>query len=75
LGLGTLHRKNKEMEAPTYRKKDRENMDSINTTSPRHGKIRTPKRQRKIPRSGVTSIRSHGITFFISPQRSHWWLK
>jgi hypothetical protein len=34
LGLGTPHRKSQELEAPTHRTKDRENMDSIRTTNP-----------------------------------------
>jgi hypothetical protein len=34
LGLGTPHNKSQERVAPTHRTKDRENMDSIRTTSP-----------------------------------------
>jgi hypothetical protein len=57
LGLGTPHNKSWERAAPTYRTKDREKMDSIRTTSPSHKQRRTLERQRKIPRSGATSIR------------------
>jgi hypothetical protein len=49
LGLGTPHNKIQEREAPTHRTKDRENMDSIRTTSPSHKQRRTPERQRNIP--------------------------
>jgi hypothetical protein len=35
LGLGTPHKKIKERVAPTHRKKDRENMENLKTTSPR----------------------------------------
>jgi aryl carrier-like protein len=45
-----------------YPVKDRENMDSIKTTSPSHKQRRTLKRQRNILGSGATSIRSLGIT-------------
>jgi hypothetical protein len=62
LGLGTPHNKIQEREAPTHRKKDRENMDSIMTTSTSRKQRRTPERQRKIPGSGATSIRALGIT-------------
>jgi hypothetical protein len=48
LGLGTPHNKRQERVAPTHRKKDREKMDSINTTSPSRKKIRTLERQRNI---------------------------
>ena len=75
LGLRTPHKKTQERAAPTHRKKDRENMDSIRTTSPRRKQRRTSKRQRKIPGSGVTSIRALGITLLTAAQRSHWWPK
>jgi hypothetical protein len=75
LGLGTPHNKRQEREAPTHKTKDRENMDSIRTTSPSHKKRRTPERQRKILGSGATSIRSLGITLLTAAQRSRWWLK
>jgi hypothetical protein len=75
LGLGTPHNKIQERVAPTHRTKDRENMDSIRTTSPSRKQRRTPERQRKIPGSGATSIRALGITLLIAAQRSHWWLK
>jgi hypothetical protein len=75
LGLGTPHNKIQERVAPTHRTKDRENMDSIRTTSPSHKQRRTPKRQRKIPGSGVTSIRALGITLLTAAQSSHWWPK
>jgi hypothetical protein len=75
LGLGTPHNKIQERVAPTHRTKDRENMDSIRTTSPRCKQRRTPERQRNIPGSGVTSIRALGITLLTAAQRSHWWLK
>jgi hypothetical protein len=44
LGLGTPHNKSQERAAPTHRKKDRENMDSIRTTSTSRKKRRRPKR-------------------------------
>jgi hypothetical protein len=53
----------------------RENMDSIRTTSPSHKQRRTLERQRKIPRSGATSIRALGITLLIVAQSRRWWLK
>jgi hypothetical protein len=64
LGLGTPHNKIQEREAPTHRKKDKENMDSISEISPSRKQIRTPERQRNIPGSGATSIRALGITLF-----------
>jgi hypothetical protein len=75
LGLGTPHNKSQERVAPTHRTKDRENMDSIRTTSPSRKQRRTPERQRKIPGSGVTSIRSLGITLLTAAQSSRWWPK
>jgi hypothetical protein len=75
LGLGTPHNKSQERADPTHRKKERENMDSIRTTSPIHKKRRTPERQRKIPGSGATSIRALGITLLTAAQRSRWWPK
>jgi hypothetical protein len=68
LGLGTPHNKSQERVAPTHKTKDRENMDSIRTTSPSCKKRRTPERQRKIPGSGATSIRSLGITLLTVAQ-------
>jgi hypothetical protein len=65
LGLGTPHSKSQERVAPTHRKKDREKMDGI----------RTLESKRKIPGSGVTSIRFLGITLLTVAQRSHWWPK
>jgi hypothetical protein len=75
LGLGTPHNKIQERAAPTHRKKDRENMVSIRTTSPNRKQRRTPERQRKIPGSGATSIRSLGITLLTTAQSSRWWPK
>jgi hypothetical protein len=75
LGLGTPHNKIQERVAPTHRTKDRENMDSIRTTSPSRKQRRTLERQRKIPGSGATSIRALGITLLTVAQSSHWWLK
>jgi hypothetical protein len=43
LGRGTPHNKSQERVAPAHRTKDRENMDSIRTTSPSHKQRRTPK--------------------------------
>jgi hypothetical protein len=71
LGLETPHRKSQEREAPTQIKKDRENMDSIKTTSPIRKKIRTPERKRKISGSGAIYIRDLGIIVLIAAQRSH----
>jgi hypothetical protein len=70
LGLGTPHNKIQERVAPTHRTKDRENMDSIRTTSPSCKQRRTPERQRKIPGSGATSIRALGITLLTATQSS-----
>jgi hypothetical protein len=75
LGLGTPHSKSQEGATPTHRKKEKEKMDNIMTTSPSCKQIRTPERQRKIPRSGVTSIRDLGITLLTTSQSSHWWSK
>jgi hypothetical protein len=47
LGLGTPHNKIQERAAPTHRTKDRENMDSIRTTSPSHKQRRTPEKTKK----------------------------
>jgi hypothetical protein len=69
LGLGTPHNKIQERMAPTHRTKDRENMDNIRTTIPSRKQRRTPERQRKIPGSGATSTRAHGITLLIVAQR------
>jgi hypothetical protein len=74
LGLGTPHNKIKERVTPTCRTKGREKMDNLRTTSLGHKQRRTVERQRKIPGSGVTSIRSPGITL-ISTQSSLWWLR
>jgi hypothetical protein len=71
LGLGTPHNKSQERVAPNHRTKDKENMDSIRTTSPSRKQRRTSERQRKIPGSGATSIRALGITLPTSTQRSH----
>jgi hypothetical protein len=75
LGLGIPHSKSQEKETPTNRTKEKENMDSIRTTSAFRKQRRTPERQRKIPGSGATSIRGLGITLLIDAQSSHWWLK
>jgi hypothetical protein len=72
LGPGTPHSKNQERAAPTYRKNDRVKMDIIRKTNPSHKQRRTPKIQRRILRSGATSIRSLGITLLIVAQRSQW---
>jgi hypothetical protein len=73
LGLGTPHNKIQEKESPTRRKKNIEKMNSVRKTNPDYNKRRTLERQRKISRSGVTSIRAPGITLMIVTQRSHWW--
>jgi hypothetical protein len=75
LGLGTPHDKSQERVAPTHRTKDKENMDSIKTTSPSRKQTRTSKRQRKIPGSGATSIRALGITLLTVTQSIHCWPK
>jgi hypothetical protein len=75
LGSGTPHSKIQERAAPTHRKKDREKMNNLKKTSLGCKQRRTPERQRKIPGSGVTSIRSHDITLLISTRRSRWWLR
>jgi len=75
LGLGTPHNKSQKRAAPTYRTKDRENMDNIRKTIPSHMQRRTLKVQRRILGSGTTSLRSLGITQFISDQRSSCWIK
>jgi hypothetical protein len=74
-GMGTPHNKIQERAAPTHRTKDRANMGVIRTISPSHKKRRTLERQRKIPGSGATSIRTLGITLLIVAQSSHWWPK
>ena len=74
-GLGNPRSKKKEREAPTYITKDREKMDSIKTTITSHKKIRTSERQRKIPRSGATSIRALGITLLTATRNSRCWPK
>jgi 2-phosphoglycerate kinase len=61
--------------APTHRKKDVENMDTLRTTILGCNKIRTPERQIKISISGATSIGASGITLLIVDQRGHWWLR
>jgi hypothetical protein len=75
LGLRTPHRRSREMEAPTRRTKDRLNMGNLRTTSPSCKKRRTMGRQRKIPGSGVTSIRSPSITMIIFVEINNWWLR
>jgi hypothetical protein len=75
LGLEAPHNKIQEKVAPNHRTMDRENMDSIGTTSPIRKQKRTLKIQRKIPGSGATSIRSLGITLLIVTQRNRWWMK
>jgi hypothetical protein len=68
LGLGTPHNKSRERETPTHRAKDRENMGNLKTRE-------NMGRQRKIPGSGVTSIRAPIITLLIVAQSSDWWLR
>jgi hypothetical protein len=75
LGLGTPHNKIQEMVAPTHKTNNRENMDSIRTTSPSHKQRRTLERQINTLGSGVTSIRALGITLLTAAQSSHWWPK
>jgi hypothetical protein len=75
LVLVTLCSKNQEREAPTYITKDKENMESIRTTSPRSKKIKTLERQRSILESDATSIRAIGMTLPIATQSSLWWPK
>jgi hypothetical protein len=75
LGLGTHHRKIQEREALTHRKKDRAKTNNLKKTNPSHKQRRTPERQRKIPGSVATFIRSPGITLLISARSSHWWLR
>jgi hypothetical protein len=70
VGLGTPHNKIQERATPTYKTKDKEKMESIRKTRPSRKKIRTPERQRKIPRSGATSIRALDITLLIVAQSS-----
>jgi hypothetical protein len=70
---GTPH--NIQERVAPHRTKDRARMDNINTTSSSHKQRRTPERQKKISRSGATSIRSLGITLLTATQRSHWWPK
>jgi hypothetical protein len=74
--LGTLHQsRSREREAPTCRRKDKEKMGNLMTTNIRQNQRRTMERQRKIPGSGVNSIRAPDITLLISTQSSHWWLR
>jgi hypothetical protein len=44
LGLGTPHSRSRERAAPTHRKKGKENMDSLRTTSLSHKQRRTMER-------------------------------
>ena len=75
LGLGTPHRKIQKRVAPTHRKKDREKMYSIRTTSPSHKQRRTMGRRRKISGNGATSIRDPSITLLVFSQSNHQWMK
>jgi hypothetical protein len=73
LGPGTPHSRSRARATPTYRKKGRENMDSLRTTGLGRKQRRTMERQRNTQGSGVNSIRSIGITQFIVAQRNNWW--
>jgi hypothetical protein len=69
-GPGNPSQKNPGKGTPTRRTKDRAKKDCLRKTSPGRKQRRTPKRQRKIPGSGATSIRAPGITLLIVTQRS-----
>jgi hypothetical protein len=56
---------------PNPQNKGQRKMESIKTTSPSHKQRRTLKRQRKILRSGATSIRALGITLLTVTQSNH----
>jgi hypothetical protein len=75
LGLGTPHNKSQEREATTHKTRDRENTDNLKENSQGRKQRMTPERQRKIPGSGVTSIRAPGITLLIIAQSSCWWMR
>jgi hypothetical protein len=70
LGLGTPHSRSREREAPTHRKKDRENMDNLRTTIPSLKKRNKMERQRRISRSGATFIRAPDIKLLIVAQNN-----
>jgi hypothetical protein len=70
LSLVTPHKKIQERVAPNHRRKDRENMDSIRTTSPSYKQRKTPEIKIKIPGSGANSIRDLGITLMTATQSS-----
>jgi hypothetical protein len=50
-------------------------MVSLRTTSLSRKQRKTMERRRKIPVSGVDSIRAPAITLLIAAQSSHWWLR
>jgi hypothetical protein len=65
LGLGTPHNRRRARVAPTCIKKGRERMNSLNKTNIIHKQRMTMRRRRKTRGSGVSYIRSPGITHFI----------
>jgi hypothetical protein len=64
-GPGNPSQKNPGKGGPNPQNKGQRKYDRLRTTSPGHKQRRTPERQRKIPGSGVTSIRAPGITLLI----------
>jgi hypothetical protein len=49
--------------------------NSLPKTSPSHRKRRVTGRQRRTPKNGVISTKSHGTTPMNVTQNSHWWMR
>jgi hypothetical protein len=61
------------MAAPTHKKREREKMATLRTTSPSRNTRRVMRSQIRIEESGVNTIKSLGTTSKNVAPRSHWW--
>jgi hypothetical protein len=71
LDLQTPHSRSRERETPIYMERDRENMDTLGTTSPSHNRRRVMKIRRRTQENGVNIIKYLGTTLKnVSPRGS-----
>jgi hypothetical protein len=62
LDLQTPHSRSREKETPIRMERDRENMDTLGTTSPSHNRRRVMKIRRRTQENGVNIIKYLGTT-------------
>jgi hypothetical protein len=62
LDLQTPHNRSRENETPICMERDRENMDTLGTTSPSHNRRRVMKIRRRTHENGVNIIKYIGTT-------------